>query len=193
VTNYSLVVKKIPYILGIEEATVEELKSFCASIATYGGTPLFHMENITPEYNKYPKPTGDPIIVTDAEMEKAEIELNDATEIDFLSIGCPHASIQEIILIAKFLENKKVNSNKTLWITTGRPTKKIADQAGYTEIIERAGGIFAADTCCVVAPIKGRWKGIMSDSAKMVYYARSRHKMKAKMGTIQEILEEATK
>src|SRR5512136_2584477 len=45
--------KKIPFITGIHSATVEELKSFCASIATYGGTALFHMEDITPESGKY--------------------------------------------------------------------------------------------------------------------------------------------
>jgi len=49
--------KKVPYIVGIPSATVEELKSFCASVATYGGTALFHMEGITPEYNKYTKPS----------------------------------------------------------------------------------------------------------------------------------------
>ncbi|MFX0029828.1 MAG: aconitase X catalytic domain-containing protein, partial [Candidatus Hermodarchaeota archaeon] len=53
--------KKIPYITGISRANVEELKSFCASVATYGGTALFHIEGITPEYNKYPKPRNDPI------------------------------------------------------------------------------------------------------------------------------------
>jgi len=51
--------KKVPYIMGVPAATVDELKSFCASVATYGGVALFHMEGITPEYNKYPKPNGD--------------------------------------------------------------------------------------------------------------------------------------
>ncbi|MHA2061733.1 MAG: aconitase X catalytic domain-containing protein, partial [Candidatus Sifarchaeia archaeon] len=46
--------KKTPFITGIPFAAVEELKSFCASVATYGGTALFHMEGITPEYDRYP-------------------------------------------------------------------------------------------------------------------------------------------
>ncbi len=41
--------KPIPYLRGIERASLEELKSFCASIATYGGLGLFHIEGITPE------------------------------------------------------------------------------------------------------------------------------------------------
>ena len=182
--------KKIPYITGIPSATVEELKSFCASVATYGDTALFHMEGITPEYNKYPKPSDVRFEINQNKLDSARAELiDDGIEIDFVSIGCPHASIHEIAHLAKLLERKKVN--KEFWITTARPTKKIADEAGYTKIIEDAGAKFAADTCCVVAPIKGRFKGIMVDSAKACYYGRAKNKFKVKIGTIEQCVEEA--
>jgi predicted aconitase len=184
--------KKIPYITGISSATVEELKNFCASVATYGGTALFHMEGVTPEYNKYPKPSEPDFEITQEDLRKTRLELIDRDfEIDFVSIGCPHASIHEISKLAGLLEGKKVN--KEFWITTARPTKRIADEAGYSRIIEDAGAKFAADTCCVVAPIKGRFKGIMVDSAKACYYARARHNFKVKIGTIEECVEEAIK
>jgi predicted aconitase len=184
--------KKIPYITGIPSATVEELKSFCASVATYGGTALFHMEGITPEYNKYPKPSDVKFDINQNKIDSARAELiDDGIEIDFVSIGCPHASIHEIANLTKLLEGKKVN--KEFWITTARPTKKIADEAGYTKIIEAAGAKFAADTCCVVAPIKGRFKGIMVDSAKACYYGRAKNKFKVKIGTIEQCVEEATR
>jgi predicted aconitase len=184
--------KKIPYIVGVTSATVEELKSFCASVATYGGTALFHMEGITPEYNNYPKPNELEFEINQKEIDKARMELiDDDIEIDFVSIGCPHASIHEIAILADLLKGKKVN--KEFWITTARPTKKIADQAGYTEMIEDAGAKFAADTCCVVAPIKGRFKGIMVDSAKACYYGRAKNKFKVKIGTIEDCVAEAIK
>ncbi|MFX1396525.1 MAG: aconitase X [Promethearchaeota archaeon] len=184
--------KKIPYITGITSASVEELKSFCASVATYGGTALFHMEGITPETKKYSKPSEINFDITKEDLEKVRSELVDEDiEIDFVSIGCPHASIHEIATIARLLEGKKVN--KEFWITTARPTKKIADEAGYTKKIEDAGAKFAADTCCVVAPIKGRFKGIMVDSAKACYYGRAKNKFKVKIGTIQQCVEEATR
>jgi predicted aconitase len=47
----------------------------------------------------------------------------------------------------------------------------MADRMGYTAIIEAAGAKFATDTCCVVAPIKGRFKALGTDSAKACYYA----------------------
>lgn len=183
--------KKIPYITGISRATVEELKSFCASVATYGGTALFHMEGITPEYNRYPKPTEIIIDISQETLNKTRDELiDDDIDIDFVSIGCPHASIHEIAKIANLLNGKKVK--KEFWITTARPTKRIADEAGYSKIIEDAGAKFAADTCCVVAPIKGRFKGIMVDSAKACYYGRAKNKFKVKIGSIEECIEEAT-
>ena len=184
--------KAIPYVVGIPSATIEELKSFCASVATYGGVALFHMEGITPEHNNYPKPKDLKFEVNQSDMDKARTELiDDNLEIDFVSIGCPHASIHEIAILADLLKGKKVN--KEFWITTARPTKKIADQAGYTKTIEDAGAKFAADTCCVVAPIKGRFKGIMVDSAKACYYGRAKNKFKVKIGTIEDCVAEAIK
>jgi predicted aconitase len=183
---------KIPYIIGISSASIEELKSFCASIATYGGTALFHMEGLTPEYDKYPKPSESILEINQTDLDQARTELIDNDiEVDFISIGCPHASIYEIAKIASLLDGKKVN--KEFWITTARPTKRIADEAGYSKVIQEAGAKFAADTCCVVAPIKGRFKGIMVDSAKACYYGRAKNKFKVKIGTIEDCIEEAIK
>jgi len=184
--------KKIPYLKGISNATVEELKSFCASVATYGGTALFHMEGITPEYNNYTKPSEIIVEINQDDLNKTRLELiDDDMEIDFVSVGCPHASINEIAKIASLLNGRKVK--KEFWITTARPTKRIADEVGYSKIIEDAGAKFAADTCCVVAPIKGRFKGIMVDSAKACYYGRAKNKFKVKIGSVEECVEEAIK
>ncbi len=178
---------KPAYITGIAEATVEELKSFSASIATYGGAAIFHMEGITP--NKTPIPTEE-ITITQADIDKATADMNNADcEVDFVSVGCPHASIHEIAKLADLLKGKKVK--KEFWITTARPTKRIADQAGYSKIIEEAGAKFAADTCCVVAPIKGRFKCLATDSAKGCYYAYSKNQSKIKIMPVEKLVEEA--
>ena len=177
----------IPYISGISTANTDELKSFCASIATYGGTALFHMEGLTPNKTKIPTET---ISITKAELKKAEEELNEkGALIDFVSIGCPHASIREIRHIATLVDGKQVK--KETWITTARPTKQVADRMGYTQIIEAEGIKFACDTCCVVAPIKGRFTGLCTDSAKGCYYGRGRNKFQTKHCSLEECIEEA--
>ena len=47
---------KIPYISGLKEADIDELKSFCASVVTYGAKPLFYIEGITPASETQAKP-----------------------------------------------------------------------------------------------------------------------------------------
>lgn len=181
--------KKISYITGIPKASVEELKSFCASYATYGGVALFHMEGITPDrVESIPSEITE---VTEDDINGAISDLNEDTEIDFISLGCPHASLAELEYFAKKLEGKKVNPNKEVWITTARPTKQIADRMGFTKMIEDTGAKIAADTCCVVAPIKGRFHGLASDSAKMCYYGSGRNKFAVKLMSVDECIEEA--
>lgn len=181
--------KKISYITGVPRASVEELKSLCASYATYGGVALFHMEGVTP--NKVETIPSETIEVTEGDIKKAIDDLNQEATIDFISVGCPHASLKEIEYLAKKLKGKEVK--KELWITTARPTKLVADRMGFTEMIENSGAKVAADTCCVVAPIKGRFVGLATDSAKMCYYGSGRHGFIVKIMSLDECIEEALK
>ena len=186
-------VKATPFLRGIPHASVDQLKSFCASIATYGGLALFHMEGITPESALYPPP-NDTLAITQDDLDEAIRSLDEplsSDEVDFVSLGCPHLSIEEIARVAEQLHGKKVT--KTFWVTTARPTKRIADQMGYTASIEKAGGIIAADTCCVVAPIKGYFKTLVTDSAKACYYAASKNRFKTRFLPFDDVIQEALK
>jgi predicted aconitase len=186
------IVKPVPFLTGIQRSSIENLKSFCASLATYGGAALFHMQGITPEAALY-QPPPEEIRITREEIDRASESLNDASsdEIDFVSLGCPHLSINEIARLADLLAGKKVN--KEFWITTSRPTKQIADQMGYTRLIEESGALFAVDTCCVVSPIRGRFKALATDSAKACYYAFSKNKFKTMFKPFDEVVAEALK
>ncbi len=180
---------RIPLIKGIEKASVEQLKSLCASIATYGGTAMFHMEGITPGKTSVPK---EKVSVSAEEITKAREEMVDkGFEIDFVSIGCPHCSLKEVAKVAGLLKGKKVK--RETWITVARPIKKTADIMGYTKAIEDSGAKFACDTCMVVAPLKGRFKGLATDSAKACYYGRGKNDFKVKVCPMEECIEEAVK
>jgi predicted aconitase len=184
--------KPVPYIKASCQASLENLKSFCASLATYGGAALFHWEGITPESNRLIPPV-DQILITQKDLEQAVSGINEdpSVEPDFISLGCPHLSIQEISKIAERLQGKTVT--KTFWITTARPTKQIADRMGYTIVIEGAGAIIAADTCCVVAPIKDRFKVLATDSAKACYYAYAKNNSRTKLMSFDQVIDEALK
>jgi predicted aconitase len=179
--------KPVPYIYGITQASLENLKSFAASLATYGGAALFHMQGITPEGRQYRPPKNKITITTIALSEaKSEMTAGDPRQADFVSLGCPHLSIKEIARIAELLEGKQVV--KEFWITTARPTKQIADRMGYTATIEASGAKFAADTCCVVAPIKGRFSTLVTDSAKACYYAAGKNQFQTILKPFDEVV-----
>jgi len=182
--------KAIPYIQGIQAASLENLKSFCASLATYGGAALFHMPGITPEATLFIPPDAT-FTVIQADVDAAIRSLNDATEaeVDFVSLGCPHLTIHEIARISQLLEGRQVK--KEFWITTARPTKHIADRMGYSAIIEAAGARLAADTCCVVAPIQGRFTALATDSAKACYYAYAKNRFKTVFLPFDEVVRQA--
>ena len=186
----TLVGKRVPYLTGIPNTPLETLKSFCASIATYGGVALFHIEGITPESALF-KPPAPTITVEPDELVQAIQSLSDAesSEVDFVSLGCPHLSIQEIARVAALLKGKRVI--KEFWITTSRPAKQIADQMGYTRTIEQSGAKFAVDTCCVVAPIRGRFTAMATDSAKACYYAFPKNRMKTLFKPFDQVVQEA--
>jgi len=178
---------KIPYITGIKSANIEHLKSFSASIATYGGTTLFHIKGITPERHKKPKES---IEVGPEELRSALAALNDPEEdVDFVALGCPHLSIDELKKLANLLNGKKVKIET--WIATSRQTKGLADLAGYSKIIEASGAKFACDTCMVVAPLKGRFKVIATDSAKSCFYSRGKNNFKVRLGTMEDCVNAA--
>ncbi|MEM3364127.1 MAG: aconitase X catalytic domain-containing protein [Candidatus Micrarchaeia archaeon] len=178
---------KIPFITGIRSATMEELKSLCAALPTYGGPSLFHIKGITPNKTRKPKELA---VIEQRDIDEAYNALNEEEDVvDFVAIGCPHASINEIRRIAELLKGRSVKAE--FWIATARQTKELADRAGYSKIIEDAGAKFACDTCMAVAPLKGRFRVMAIDSAKGCYYARGSNGFKTRFGTLEQCVEAA--
>jgi predicted aconitase len=181
---------KISYITGIETAELDELKSFCASVVTYGSKPLFYIKGITPasELQIQPRET---ITIEQADIKNAYDNINDdVRDIELVCVGCPHCSIKEINEIADLIKGKNVAEGTEFWVATSRTAKQLADKRGYTKVIELAGGKFACDTCMAVAPLKGRFKSLATTSAKGCFYSRQ-NLMKTKMGSLEECVNAA--
>lgn len=176
----------IPYITGVKSASLEELKSLSASIATYGGTAIFHIGGITPERTGRPK---ERTTIYRGDIEDAYESLNDSETPDFISIGCPHCSLNELRKVSELLRGKKTRTE--LWVTTSRDVKKLSDKIGYTKIIEKAGGRIACDTCVAVAPLEGRFGCMATDSAKNCYYAKGSNNFKTRFGELKTCIDAA--
>ncbi len=183
---------KIPYITGIKAADLDELKSFCASVVTYGSKPLFFMRELTPGSERH-NPPREKVTIEDRDIKEAYESINDDVDtIDFVCIGCPHCSIKEIAEIAEQLKNKRIAPTTEFWVATSRQMKQLADKRGYTAIIEKAGGKFACDTCMAVAPLRGKFGSVATTSAKGCYYSRHNN-MKTRLGSFEECIEAAVR
>lgn len=165
----------VPYFRLKNCSTRDNLKSLGAALASSGAVALYHIEDQTPEYK-------DALEVLD-EIERISIDREEIDEVreklstvdgkpDLVCLGCPHASLEEIKLIAEKVSGKQLENE--LWICTSISVKAAADRMGYTEVIEKAGGKIVCDTCMVVAPIEELgFKVIGVDSAKAANYVPS--------------------
>jgi len=167
------------------------LRALAAAMAASGAVALFHFQGMTPESEL------DGIICPDAE-KVAIASLDEGYErlstplkrIDFVSIGCPHASLEELSDIAQYLTGRKVRAR--LWVTTARETRRRAEAAGWVQRIEGAGGHVVSDTCLVVAPVEALGvKTMATNSAKAAFYAPSHSGLQVRLGTMAECLEAA--
>jgi predicted aconitase len=151
---------------------------------------MFHMPGVTPEAKSYPPP-AERTVVTEDDLQAARRSLSDsgAEPADFVSLGCPHLTLQEVARIADILRGKRTTIE--FWITTSRVVKLAADRLGYSETIEGSGAKFAVDTCCVVAPIRGRFRILATDSAKACYYARAKNQFKTRLLDFDGVVEAA--
>jgi predicted aconitase len=182
--------KAVPWIAGLAPPTLEQLKSLCASIATYGGLAMFYLPGVTPEAEgRTPPADGFTVTAEDLAAAKESLRSAEAAETDFYSLGCPHLSLAEIAHLADLLRGKKVT--KEFWITTSRAVRREADRLGYSDAILRSGAKFAVDTCCVVAPIRGRFRAMGTDSAKACYYAAAKNKFKTRLLDFDAVAGEA--
>ncbi|HID25007.1 MAG TPA: DUF521 domain-containing protein, partial [Thermoplasmata archaeon] len=143
---------KIPYFTGIKNVNTDQLKALGAAMAASGAVALYHVEELTPEADFVETKSLETITVAKQEMDETYKNLNSGEEPDIVILGCPHASLREIAVLAEKLREKKLR--KPIWICTSRMMKEASDRMGFTEIIEKAGGNVVADTCMVVSPIE---------------------------------------
>ncbi len=168
------------------------LKSLGAALASSGAVSLYHVENVTPEANiaKEDDSFKDlEVINIDEDIIKESISNLNTTDRtpDLVCLGCPHASITEIKEAAMLLKGKKLN--KDLWICTSKAIKAIAEQIGYLDIIESAGGKIVSDTCMVVAPIEELdYEVIGVNSAKAANYVPNMCKREVVYDTVENLI-----
>lgn len=179
--------KHIPAFTNLDKEVCTEikLKGLGAAMAATGSVPLYYIEGVTPEFKL--SDSAEELVFTQTELDSHKKELTSDEVPDLVSIGCPHASIDEIKEVADLLKGKRLKHK--LWVCTARKIKQESDELGYTKIIEDAGGNVVADTCMVVSPIKEMgFDCTACNSGKATKYLQSLGKQKVVFGDIDDIV-----
>ena len=191
-----------PVLIGdIGQPDLTDLKHFGAAAATSGGVELYHIPGITPEAASVQDAFGsgtavpDPVGYGPAQRRAVYETLNEigsSTDVDFVLLGCPHASVDQIRRAAAALDGKRLSSGTELWLMAPRALKDVADRSGYTEMIERAGGRVLADSCPAMSRAAPKGTRVFAtDSAKQVHYLPAILGIEAWFGTLEECVDAA--
>ena len=169
----------------------EELMALGAAMAASGAVALYHIAGVTPKFAQAIPPGRKLPTISISNLDEGYAALNSPLdEIDFVSIGCPHSTLADIERVATLVEGKQVRA--TLWITTSRHVRSLAEQRGLVAKIETAGGQVFADTCLVVAPIEGLgFKTLATNSAKAAFYSPMHSGLQRRFGTLEQCIDAA--
>ena len=175
-----VVQEKVPVVTGIRHVpNLPRLKHFGAAIASSGGVEMYHLVGITPEaptreaaFGK--NPIREVLRYGSTERRRAYEQVTGTakdSQVDFVMLGCPHYTIEQIWEACRLLEGRRVHENTSLWIFTARATQALADQNGYTRIISDAGGRLMSDTCSALGRVMPKGTRVAAvDSAKQAHY-----------------------
>ena len=191
----------IPVITGdISEASLIRHKHFGAAGASSGGVEMYHMVGITPEAPTVEHAFGGAVrgerFVYDAAERKRIYEMlnsvGSSEDVDYVMLGCPHYSIEQIAQAAALIEGRKVHENSALWVFTSRAVKATADANGYTKILRDAGAFLMTDTCSAISQAVPKGTKVAAlDSAKQVHYLPAMMGIEGWYGTTAECIDAA--
>lgn len=196
-----IVQDEIPVLSGrIAQPELIKLKHFGAAASSSGGVEMYHIPGVTPEAPSVeaafgPRRPVQTLSYGNKERRIAYENLNHSAKdrkIDFVMLGCPHDSIEQIWLAARQLEGKRLHTGTELWIHTPRALREVADRSGYTKIVEDAGGHILSDSCPAISRMMPRGTRVVAtDSAKQAHYLPAITGVQAWFGSLQECIDAA--
>ncbi|MDH5422877.1 MAG: aconitase X catalytic domain-containing protein [Acidimicrobiia bacterium] len=185
--------KRVPAVVGIDEATEDQLKTFGAAAASSGSVGMFHVVGVTPEAPtlRDVAPAELPTITVTGEMLRtARQQVNagaDSSQLGSVHLGTPHYSISQLDAVLATLARRAVKLD--VYISTGRD---VLVRWGKADLLTELGVTIVTDTCTYVTSIVDPRSGsAMTDSAKWAYYAPGNIGVKAIFGSMEECVETA--
>ena len=199
----------VPVITGLASPRQEELIAMGSAMATSGQIALYHIPGVTAECRTVeevlPKGTSfDEFSIDAGDIRRVHNKLHTATTdtVDFVNLGCPHYTLEQIRQVALLIHGRKVHGDVTFWVFTSRAIKAIADRTGYSDVIANAGGLVVSDCCGVTChlrqsirrnfdlPVPGVHT-MITDSAKQAKYANTSIGCTTILATVEDCIKTA--
>ena len=163
-----------------DQVTTEGLIALGAQLNVAGVTDMFHMAGVTPEAPNLERAFGGkkPATVVDITQEhldeqKDKLLPDKIDHIDFVMLGCPHYTYQQICRAARLLETHP--SSIPVWILTSRAVAQLAQTNGLDAVLKKGGAYIIPDTCVDQSKCWGYLAGKIgaTDSPKCAYYMQA--------------------
>lgn len=193
--------ERIPVLTGaLGQPDLLRHKHFGAAAASSGGVEMYHVVGATPEAPTLAAAFGPrrPEAVMRygvAEMRRVYADLNSkarSADVDFVMLGCPHYSLDQLRETAALLAGRRVSANCRLWIFTSRAVRHEAEKLGIAAQIRTAGGLLLTDTCSSISQaIPPGTKVAALDSAKQVHYLPAFMGIEAWFGSTADCIDAA--
>jgi len=190
---------------GLPSRTSEErLKAVGAAAASSGAVAMFHAVGSTPEaptleaalQGREPEEEAQ---IGLAELRAARAELTTApggapagTPIGTVSLGTPHASLEELRAVERELAGARPAPGVELLVSTARGTLAEAEEEGLAGRLRATGVELLVDTCSYIAPVlRPSPLPAMTDSGKWAFYAPGNIGVEVVFGSLRECVRSA--
>jgi predicted aconitase len=182
---------------GLDERSSEDrLKALGAAAASSGTVGMFHAVGVTPEAATLEDAVKDEAsserLIIDADsLGAARGELSSPSGVlGAVSVGTPHMSYQELDTLARLVRGRR--SRVPFYVNISRHVLDSATTAGLSADLEDFGATLVTDTCTYITPIMSPFAGdLMTDSAKLAYYAPANLGVNVCLASITECVESA--
>lgn len=184
---------RIPVLGGLSRPTRDEFVGFSAAFAIVCAEAMYHIVGVTPEAPSLEAAFGGPapapivIGVSDLDAERARTSTSTGDRVDVVSIGCPHASLEQMQEVAALVAGRSVRDGVKFFLHTNRSTHDAARMAGVLEPLARAGVQVTTDNCAVVSydrlPVGTT---LATNSTKMALFAKAVSSAAIRYGSVED-------
>lgn len=173
----------VPVLVGnFHRPTLTMLKQCFTAMATTSACEMCHIVGVTPEARSLDdargnKPLRGEFTITQADYEESRRQIcaKGSGPIDYVIMGCPHYSLEDIQQVALYMEGKTIAPGVEFSIWTDMSTREMARASGFLDTIEQAGARLMSSSCpLVMDPVAFRHvHALVTDSGKQGHYMHS--------------------